>query len=112
MYNGDSFDNYLPLNICENPLKLLFNGGTTVTKIHILEIHAHKFKFKPILDFLEGKLQNVMLYGISSLSIIFISSLISPSFHFSICHWDQHEVVKMQTFWSRKKGLCEHCING
>ncbi|CAL5201839.1 unnamed protein product [Lathyrus oleraceus] len=48
--------------VCPNKLELVFNGGTTVSKMAISEIPPHQFKFKPIVDFLTRKLSNDLLY--------------------------------------------------
>lgn len=33
VYNGDHIDNVLPLKVCVNSLKLLFNVGMTIAKV-------------------------------------------------------------------------------
>lgn len=63
VYNGDPLTNGVPLKICDNPLKLFFNGGTTVTMLEMSKIHAHKFDFKPLMDFLHGDFKVNRLYG-------------------------------------------------
>ncbi|XP_058753370.1 uncharacterized protein LOC131626566 [Vicia villosa] len=43
LYNGEPVDNDAPLKVCSNPLKLVFNGGTTMTNFSIPGIPSHKF---------------------------------------------------------------------
>ncbi|XP_058740821.1 uncharacterized protein LOC131613143 [Vicia villosa] len=64
LYNGEPVENDVPLKVCCNPLKLIFNGGTTMTKVAIPEIPAHKFSFFPIEKFLKGDYKHNMLYDI------------------------------------------------
>lgn len=64
VYNGDSLTNELPFKIRDNPLKLFFNYGTTVTLVDVSETQAHQFDFKPIINFLHGDFQVNHLYGI------------------------------------------------
>lgn len=42
VYNGESFDNDFSFKVCENKLKLLFNGGTTVSKADFLDIYVRR----------------------------------------------------------------------
>ncbi|XP_058734765.1 uncharacterized protein LOC131606586 [Vicia villosa] len=48
LYNGEPIINDGPFKVCSNPLKLLFNGGTTMTSLEIPEIPRHKYTFHPI----------------------------------------------------------------
>ncbi|XP_058733996.1 uncharacterized protein LOC131605686 [Vicia villosa] len=64
LYNGEPVDNDVPLKVCCNPLKLIFNGGTTLTKVAIPEIPAHRFSFFPIEKFLKGDFKHDMLYDV------------------------------------------------
>ncbi|XP_050883814.1 uncharacterized protein LOC127087020 [Lathyrus oleraceus] len=64
VYNGDHLTNELPLKIRDNPLKLFFNGGTTITMVDRSEILEHKFDFKPIVDFLHEDFQVNHLYDV------------------------------------------------
>ncbi|KAI5416336.1 hypothetical protein KIW84_041409 [Lathyrus oleraceus] len=41
LYNGDPMVNDSTFNVCPNKLKLVFNGGTTVSKLRIPEIPPH-----------------------------------------------------------------------
>ncbi|CAK8566526.1 unnamed protein product [Lathyrus sativus] len=54
LYNGESMLNHGTFKVFPNKLKLVFNGGTTVSKLPIPEIPTHQYKFKPIVDFLTG----------------------------------------------------------
>ena len=63
LYNGDPVVNGGSFKVCPNELKLVFNGGTTVSKMALPEIPTHQFQFKPIADFLTGKFSNDLLYG-------------------------------------------------
>ncbi|XP_058774762.1 uncharacterized protein LOC131649033 [Vicia villosa] len=62
--NGEPVENDVPLKVCCNPLKLIFNGGTTMTKVAIPEIPAHSFSFFPIKKFLKGDYKHDMLYDV------------------------------------------------
>ncbi|CAK8535757.1 unnamed protein product [Lathyrus sativus] len=64
VYNGDPLNNNIPLKICENPLKLFFNSGTTITMVDLPEIPPHQFHFKPVVDFLHEDFQVNRLYDI------------------------------------------------
>ncbi|CAK8538744.1 unnamed protein product [Lathyrus sativus] len=64
VYNGDPLNNDLALKVCDNPLKLVFNGGTTVTVVDMPEIPAYQFCFKPIVDFLHGDFRVNRLYDV------------------------------------------------
>ncbi|XP_058783238.1 uncharacterized protein LOC131657905 [Vicia villosa] len=64
LYNGEPVENDVPLKVCCNPLKLIFNGGTTMTKVAIPEIPAHKYSFFPIEKFLKGDFKHDMLYDV------------------------------------------------
>ncbi|XP_058767227.1 uncharacterized protein LOC131640870 [Vicia villosa] len=64
LYNGEPVENDVPLKVCCNPLKLIFNGGTTKTKVAIPEIPAHSFSFFPIEKFLKGDFKHDMLYDV------------------------------------------------
>lgn len=57
MVNDDTF------KVCPNKLKLVFNGGTTISKIAISKIPSHQFKFKSIEYFLSGNFINDLLYS-------------------------------------------------
>lgn len=61
--NGEPIVNDITFKVCNNNLKLLFNGGTTVSKMEIPEVPPHQFKFKAIVDFLTEKFSNDLLYG-------------------------------------------------
>lgn len=50
IYNGEPILNDLPFKICDNPLNLFLNGGTTITMIDMPKIITHKFDFKPIIN--------------------------------------------------------------
>ncbi|XP_058784048.1 uncharacterized protein LOC131658811 [Vicia villosa] len=64
LYNGEPVDNDGPFKVCFNPLKLIFNGGTTMTKADIPEIPTHKYNFHPIEHFLKGNYKHDMLYDV------------------------------------------------
>ncbi|XP_058775828.1 uncharacterized protein LOC131650113 [Vicia villosa] len=64
LYNGDPVVNDGPLKVCSNPLKILFNGGTTLTKVDIPDIPPHKFNFHAIENFLNGHFKPDMLYDV------------------------------------------------
>ncbi|KAI5396218.1 hypothetical protein KIW84_062431 [Lathyrus oleraceus] len=64
LYNGHPINNDTPPKVCENKFKLLFNSATTVTKAEFLEIPAHQFKFKSILDILNGNISHGCLYDV------------------------------------------------
>ena len=57
MVNDNTFKVY------PNKQKLVFNAGIIVSKIAIPKIPPHRYKFKPIDDFLSGKFSNDLLYG-------------------------------------------------
>lgn len=63
LYNGEPMVNDDTFKVCPNKVKLIFNGGTTVSKMEIPEIPSHQFKVKSIFDFLTGKFSNDLLYG-------------------------------------------------
>ncbi|XP_058780631.1 uncharacterized protein LOC131654577 [Vicia villosa] len=67
LYNGEPVDNEGPLKVCSHPLKLIFNGGTTMTKVALPDIPAYKYIFHPIDNFLKGSYKHDMLYGEISL---------------------------------------------
>ncbi|CAL5212449.1 unnamed protein product [Lathyrus oleraceus] len=58
MVNDETF------KVFPNKLKLVFNGGTTVSKMPIPAIPPHQFKFKVIDDFLSGKFTTDLLYDV------------------------------------------------
>ncbi|CAI8589665.1 unnamed protein product [Vicia faba] len=62
LYNGEPLKKDLQLKACDNELKLLFNGATTLFKTPIHDIPSHKFDFKPISDFLGGSYKHDQLY--------------------------------------------------
>ncbi|XP_058744297.1 uncharacterized protein LOC131616858 [Vicia villosa] len=62
LYNGEPILNDGPFKVCPNPLKLVFNGGTTMTIMAISEIPTHKYNFHPIEKFLKGSYKPDMLY--------------------------------------------------
>ncbi|XP_050917968.1 uncharacterized protein LOC127135242 [Lathyrus oleraceus] len=64
IYNGEPMANDGPLKVCSHSLKLVFNGGTTISNIIIPKIPPHQFKYKAIGDFLNGHFQNDMLYDV------------------------------------------------
>ncbi|XP_058746517.1 uncharacterized protein LOC131619441 [Vicia villosa] len=64
LYNGEPVDNDAPLKVCSNPLKLVFNGGTTMTSVAIPGIPTHKFCFHPIENFLKGNFKHDLLYDV------------------------------------------------
>ncbi|XP_058775181.1 uncharacterized protein LOC131649434 [Vicia villosa] len=64
LYNGEPVNNDAPLKVCSNPLKLVFNGGTTMTNVAIPEIPTHKFCFHPIENFLKGNFKHDLLYDV------------------------------------------------
>ncbi|XP_058726332.1 replication protein A 70 kDa DNA-binding subunit E-like [Vicia villosa] len=64
LYNGEPVVNDGPFKVCANPLKLLFNGGTTVTNVAFPEIPLHKYNFQPIENFLKGSIKHDMLYDV------------------------------------------------
>ncbi|XP_058741542.1 uncharacterized protein LOC131613895 [Vicia villosa] len=64
LYNGEPVDNDGPFKICDNPLKLIFNGGTTMSKVAIPEIPTHSYTFHPIASFLKGDFKHDMLYDV------------------------------------------------
>lgn len=63
LYNGEPKLNDGTFKVCPIELKLVFNGGTTISKVAIPEIPTHQYKFKPIVDFLTGKYNTDLLYG-------------------------------------------------
>ncbi|KAI5381256.1 hypothetical protein KIW84_UN0881 [Lathyrus oleraceus] len=63
LYNGEPMVNDGTFEVCPNKLKLVFNGGTIVSKMQIPAIPLHQFKFKAIDDFLNGKFTTDLLYG-------------------------------------------------
>ncbi|XP_058729139.1 uncharacterized protein LOC131601362 [Vicia villosa] len=64
LYNGEPVENDGPFKVCSNPLKLIFNGGTTMTKVAIPEIPTHSYSFHPIEDFLKGDFKHDHLYDV------------------------------------------------
>ncbi|CAK8537800.1 unnamed protein product [Lathyrus sativus] len=86
VYNGDPLNNDLALKVCDNLLKLVFNGCTTVTMVDMPETPAYQFCFKPIVDFLHGDFQVNRLYDVIGVL---------------------HEVVKTQVVGGGKKA----CVN-
>ncbi|XP_058774833.1 uncharacterized protein LOC131649106 [Vicia villosa] len=64
LYNGEPVANDGPLKVCSNPLKILFNGGTTLTKVDMPDIPPHKFNFHAIENFLNGHFKPDMLYDV------------------------------------------------
>lgn len=73
--------NGLDFKICNNPLKVFFHGGTTITMLDMPEIPMHNFDFKPIVNFLHGDFQvnrlynnwiNLILYFIPQSTFMFI----------------------------------------
>ncbi|XP_058726584.1 uncharacterized protein LOC131597943 [Vicia villosa] len=64
LYNGEPVKNDGPFKVCFNPLKLIFNGGTTMTKADIPEVPTHKYNFHPIEHFLKGNYKHDMLYDV------------------------------------------------
>ncbi|XP_058726001.1 uncharacterized protein LOC131597313 [Vicia villosa] len=64
LYNGEPMANDGPLKVCSNPLKILFNGGTTLTKVDMPDIPPHKFNFHAIENFLNGHFKPDMLYDV------------------------------------------------
>ncbi|KAL5099641.1 hypothetical protein RYX36_003968, partial [Vicia faba] len=64
LYNDESVINDGPFKVCSNQLKLLFNGGTTVTNMEILEILPHTYNCHPIEKFLNGCFKYDMLYDV------------------------------------------------
>ncbi|KAI5434657.1 hypothetical protein KIW84_021472 [Lathyrus oleraceus] len=58
LYNGDHMVNEGNFKVCLNKLKLVFNGGTTISKMEITAILPHQFKFKPNVDFLNAFSEN------------------------------------------------------
>ncbi|KAL5080024.1 hypothetical protein RYX36_008445, partial [Vicia faba] len=63
VYNREPLINDLPLKLCDNKLKLFFNGTTSITSIDMPNIPIHKFKFKPFVEFLNGDFDVDRLYG-------------------------------------------------
>lgn len=68
MVNDGTFKVFL------NKLKLVFKGGTIVSKMPIPAIPSHQFKFKAIDDFISGKFTTDLLYG--DLCFLFIVSYV------------------------------------
>ncbi|XP_058767622.1 uncharacterized protein LOC131641334 [Vicia villosa] len=64
LYNGEPVENDGPFKVCFNPLKLIFNGGTTMTKVAIPEIPTHSYSFHPIENFLKGDFKHDHLYDV------------------------------------------------
>ncbi|XP_050875723.1 uncharacterized protein LOC127079384 [Lathyrus oleraceus] len=64
LYNGEPMVNDGTFEVCPNKLKLVFNGGTIVSKMQIPAIPLHQFKFKAIDDFLNGKFTTDLLYDV------------------------------------------------
>ncbi|XP_058726335.1 uncharacterized protein LOC131597668 [Vicia villosa] len=64
LYNGEPVDNEGPLKVCSHPLKLVFNGGTTMTKAALPDIPTHKYIFHPIDNFLKGNYKHDILYDV------------------------------------------------
>ncbi|KAL5082403.1 hypothetical protein RYX36_010824 [Vicia faba] len=64
LYNGEPAVNDGPFKFCSNQLKLLFNRGTTVTKVDIPDIPPHTFNFHAIDNFLNGRFKSDMLYDV------------------------------------------------
>ncbi|XP_058751920.1 uncharacterized protein LOC131625020 [Vicia villosa] len=62
LYNGEPVLNDGPYKVCANPLKLVFNGGTTMKNVAVPEIPTHKYNFHPIEKFLNGSYKPDMLY--------------------------------------------------
>ncbi|KAL5078826.1 hypothetical protein RYX36_007247 [Vicia faba] len=54
----------MPLKVCDNKLKLFFNGTTTITSIDMPKILVHKFKLKPFAKFLNRDFDVDCLYDI------------------------------------------------
>ncbi|XP_058732947.1 uncharacterized protein LOC131604532 [Vicia villosa] len=64
LYNGEPVDNDGPFKVCANPLKLIFNGGTTMSKVAIPEIPTHSYTFHPIESFLKADYKHDHLYDV------------------------------------------------
>ncbi|XP_058740628.1 uncharacterized protein LOC131612898 [Vicia villosa] len=64
LYNGEPIENDGPFKVCSNPLKLIFGGGTTMTKVAIPEIPTHSYSFMPIGSFLNGDFKHDHLYDV------------------------------------------------
>ncbi|CAL5199457.1 unnamed protein product [Lathyrus oleraceus] len=63
-YNGEPMVNNGTFKVCPNKLKVVFNGGTIVSKMSIPIIPPHQSKFKAIDDFLSGKFTTDLLYDV------------------------------------------------
>ncbi|XP_058775273.1 uncharacterized protein LOC131649530 [Vicia villosa] len=64
LYNGEPVDNDGPFKVCANPLKLIFNGGTTMSQVAILDIPSHSYTFHPIESFLKADFKHDQLYDV------------------------------------------------
>ncbi|KAI5397556.1 hypothetical protein KIW84_063393 [Lathyrus oleraceus] len=64
VYNCDPTMNDLAFKICDNPLKVFFHGGTTITMLDMPEIPMHNFDFKPIVNFLHRDFHVNRLYDV------------------------------------------------
>ncbi|KAL5075858.1 hypothetical protein RYX36_014842 [Vicia faba] len=64
LYNGELMVNYGTFKFCSNQLKLVFNGGTTVTNVALPAIPLQKFNFHAIENFVNGRFKPDMLYGV------------------------------------------------
>ncbi|XP_058776624.1 uncharacterized protein LOC131650946 [Vicia villosa] len=64
LYNGEPVDNDGPFKVCANPLKLIFNGGTTMSQVSIPEIPSHSYTFHPIGSFLKADFKHDQLYDV------------------------------------------------
>ncbi|KAL5052781.1 hypothetical protein RYX36_033463, partial [Vicia faba] len=69
VYNREPQINDLPLKVCDNKLKLFFNGTTVITSIDMLDTPVHTFKFKPFVDFLNGDFDVDRLYATGKLNL-------------------------------------------
>ncbi|CAL5189548.1 unnamed protein product [Lathyrus oleraceus] len=69
LYNGEPIVNDNTFKVCPNKLKLVFNGGTNVSKMAIPEIRPHQFMFKPTVDFLSGSINTNLLYDIVKMQV-------------------------------------------
>ncbi|XP_058747831.1 uncharacterized protein LOC131620672 [Vicia villosa] len=63
LHNGEPVVNDGALKVCSNPLKIVFNGGTAMTKVPFPDIPHHKYNFHPIENFLKGSFKADLLYG-------------------------------------------------